>query len=287
MDAIFSRKRLPYVFILPAIIVILVLLIYPFIYAIYISLCSTAKGSQSIEFIGISNYVRIVGSPIFWRVVENTVVFVAGSVGISFGLGLLVALLLNSLSFGANIYLVLFVIPLGVPPVVAALTLRTMFQPMFGVVNFLIKSIGLPEPGWATDINWAMPTVILFDNWYWTPFMILVLYAGLKMLPQEPFEAASIDGASKWQKFVYITLPMLKPVLVVAVIFRFMQAFKSFDIIYTVTKGGPGYATQTLVIRVFRETLTFYRLEYGAVVGLLMLLVTIVVCQRLIKILQW
>jgi len=278
-----SYRRLPYLLTLPVTITLFMLVIYPLIYAIYMSLISTGGGLQHSKFVGLKNFVDILSSPIFWVIAKNTAFFVISTVSLTFIVGLLVALLLNSIKRGVSIYRTIFILPLGITPVVAGLTWGMMFNPLFGIVNFLLKFIGLPPLGWATDINLAMPTVIIIDVWQWTPFTMLILYAALQMLPNEPFEAAVVDGASNWQKITYITLPLLKPAMIIALIFRLMDAFRSFDVIYTVTKGGPGYATETLIIQAYLESFRFHKLEYGAAIGLIMLIVTIFISQRAVK----
>jgi len=275
--------RLPYILTLPVTITLFALVIYPLIYAVFISLHSTAAGLQEAHFVGLRNFVDIFSSPIFWNAVKNTAIFTAGTVGLTFSLGFLIALLLSSITRGINIYRIIFILPLGVSPVVAGLTWGMMLNPLFGVVNFFLQFLGIRGLGWATDIKLALPTVIMIDAWQWTPFMTLILYAGLQMLPKECFEAAVIDGTSLWQKFIYITLPLLRPIIVIALIFRLMDAFKSFDIIYVVTKGGPGHATETMIVRAYLESLKYHKLEYGAVIGLIMLFITIFVSQRAVK----
>ena len=204
--------------------------------------------------------------------------------GFSFFLGFIIALLLNSIEEGVKIYRTIFIIPLAISPVVIGLTWGMMLNPLFGIVNFLLKKfLGIRNIGWVTDIKLALPTVIMIDSWQWTPFMMLILYAGLQMLPKEPFEAAMIDGASIWQKFIYLTLPLLRPIIVIALIFRVMEAFKSFDIIYVVTHGGPARATETMTIRAYLESFSYHRLEYGAAIGLIALIITIFFCQMALK----
>lgn len=275
--------RFPYIFTLPITITLFALVIYPLIYAVFISLHSTAMGLQQAQFVGLRNFIDIFSSPIFSNAVKNTAIFTAGTVGLTFFLGFVIALLLSSITRGTDIYRVIFILPLGVSPVIAGLTWGMMLNPLFGVVNFFLEFLGIRGLGWATDIKLALPTVIMIDVWQWTPFMMLILYAGLQMLPKECFEAAMIDGASFWQKFIYITLPLLRPIIVIALIFRLMEAFKSFDIIYTVTKGGPGHATETMIVRAYLEGLKYHKLEYGAVIGLIMLFITIFISQRAVK----
>lgn len=276
-------SKLPYIFVLPVTITLFALVIYPLIYAVFISLHSTSRGIHQAQFVGLRNFINLLSSAIFWNALKNTAIFTAGTVGLTFLLGLLIALLLRSVRRGLNIYRVIFILPLGVSPVVAGLTWGMMLNPLFGVVNFFLGFLGIRGLGWATDIKLALPTVIMIDVWQWTPFMMIILYAGLQMLPKDCFEAAMVDGASAWRNFIHITLPLLRPIIVIALIFRLMEAFKSFDIIYTVTKGGPGHATETMIVRAYLESLKYHKLEYGAVIGLIMLVMTILISQKATK----
>jgi multiple sugar transport system permease protein len=159
-----------------------------------------------------------------------------------------------------------------------------MFNPLYGVVNYLLGLVGVPPLGWATEIQTALLTVIIIDTWQWTPFMIIILYAGLQMLPVETYEAAKLDGASWFQEIRFITIPLLKPILIIAIIFRFMDAFRSFDIIYIVTHGGPGHATETMVMRAYLESLKYFRLEMGAVIGIILLIFTFIGTKYALKV---
>ncbi len=197
--------------------------------------------------------------------------------------GFSIALLLNDIKHGVAIFRTIFILPLAVTPVVAGLTWGMMFNPLFGVVNYLLSFVGIPELGWATEIKTALFTIIIIDTWQWTPFMTIILYAGLQMLPAETYEAAKIDGASRFQEILYITIPLLKPIFIIALIFRFMDAFRSFDVIYTVTKGGPGNATETMVVRAYLESLKYHKLEIGAVIGIILLIITFIITKYALR----
>jgi multiple sugar transport system permease protein len=163
------------------------------------------------------------------------------------------------------------------------MTWQMMMNPLSGIINYLLQSVGLPTSLWHTGLNSAMISVIIIESWQWTPFPLFVIYAGLQMLPQEPFEAARIDGASAWQQMRFITLPLAWPVIGIALTFRLIGAFRSFDILYAVTKGGPGRATDTLIIQAYQESFSYFRFEYGLVVGIVMMLITIAMCAALLR----
>ncbi|HSV31394.1 MAG TPA: sugar ABC transporter permease [Atribacteraceae bacterium] len=281
-----SSRSFPYLLTLPVVVALVSLLFYPTVYAVWMSLTSTTAGSQQAVFVGLQNFQNLFANPGFWQTVWRTVLFTFGSVALSFGFGLALALTLNSLGSGVPIYQTIFILPIGVSPVVVGITWGMLLNPLYGVVNYLIGLVGVEPPEWTTSLSMALPTMILIDVWQWTPFVMLIIYAGLQMLPDEPFEAARIDGASSWQSFHFITVPLLRPIVTIALIFRGLEAFRAFDVIYAITRGGPGHATSTLIIRAYLESFRFHKLEVGATIGLVMLLVTLLISKRLVKVLD-
>lgn len=278
-----SERRTAYLLTLPVVIFLLGIFIYPLVFGVYMSLSSTKLGLGKVEFVGLKNFAEVLSSTLFWQGARNTLVYTVGGVSLTVGLGLLIALLLNSVNRGVRIYRAILILPLGISAVVTGMTWQMMLNPLFGIVNFLLRFLGLPESLWHTGIDSAMLSVIIVETWQWTPFPLFIMYAGLQMLPKEPLEAAMIDGASGWQKLRYVTLPLAWPTIGIALTFRLIGAFRSFDIIYVMTKGGPGRATDTLIVQAYQETFIYYRLEYGLVVGLVMLIVTICMSGTIIK----
>lgn len=277
---------LPYLLTLPVVIALIIVLFYPTIYAVLMCFQSTGSGTGNPVFVGLENFKTLFTNKEFYQNGLNTLLFTIGSVGISFLLGFGLALLLNSIDFGVSVYRTVFILPIGVTPVVAGLTWNMLLNPLYGILNYFLELIGIQPLGWTTDIRMALPSVIMIDVWQWTPFMLLILYAGLQMLPKEPYEAALIDGASSLQSFRYVTFPLLKPIIAIAVVLRGLEAFKAFDIIYTITKGGPGRATETWIVRAYMESFRFHRMEMGAVIGIIMLIITILVCRRIVRVLE-
>jgi multiple sugar transport system permease protein len=268
---------------LPVIVFLLVIFIYPLLYGFHLSLHSTRQGLKAQEFVGFKNYIDVLSSSLFWLGMKNTLLYTAGTVGITVGLGLLIALLLNSINSFVWFYRAVLILPLGMSAVVAGMTWQMMLNPLSGIVNHLLKLAGLPGSLWHTGMETAMISVVLIESWQWTPFPLFIIYAGLQMLPQEPYEAAIIDGATAWQRIRFITLPLVAPIIGLAFMFRLIGAFRSFDILYAVTKGGPGRATDTLIIQAYQESFSYYRLEYGLVVGTVMLILTLAVCVFLLR----
>ncbi len=271
------------IFVLPTLVFLLLVFIYPLFYGIYLSLHSTAAGLRALSFVGVRNYVNVLSSSLFWLGVRNTIIYTVGTVGLTVGFGLAIAVLLNRIRTGVWLYRALLILPLGVSPVVTGMTWQMMFDPLAGIVNHLLTLVGLPASLWHTGFQTAMISVIIIESWQWVPFPLFIIYAGLQMMPQEPFEAATIDGATITQQIRYITFPLIAPVLGLATTLRFIGAFRSFDILYVVTKGGPGRATDTLILQAFQESFSFYRFEYGLVVGKIMLLITFGVSALLVS----
>jgi multiple sugar transport system permease protein len=191
-------------------------------------------------------------------------------------IGLVVALALNNCGFGRGFFRVFFLVPLMVSPVATSFIMgRTMFDPTVGPMHDLLNQLGLPQIPWITDPTWAMVTLIIIDSWGGTAFIILMLTAGLQSLPTEPYEAAKVDGASELQLVRYITLPLLAPIMVTAVLIRALDAFKVVDIIATVTGGGPGDATESITLKVYDLAVKGGDVSYGATAswGLVILMI--------------
>ncbi|MGA2237982.1 MAG: sugar ABC transporter permease [Candidatus Bathyarchaeia archaeon] len=275
-----SEKNVKYAFLIPCMIVLACLAIFPTIYSLYLTFCSwELSGAVQLwpVFNGGQNWVRLVQDTRFWSDLGTTLVFAAGAVSIEFIVGLGMAMLLNRQIPGRGILRVIFLIPMMATPVVVGYTFRMLFNMEHGPVNYFLSLIGAPALNWLGDSAVALPAMILADAWEWTPFMILVLLAGLQAIPQEPYEAALVDGAGPWQVFRYVTFPMLTPVMTVAVILRLVETLKIFDILYVVTAGGPGISTESLSLYVQIVGLTQMSLGYGSNVAYGLLVLVIIV----------
>jgi multiple sugar transport system permease protein len=270
------RNRFAYLMTLPVVVVLFSLVIFPLVFSIFMSTQSSQAGLSKLEFVGLGNFIEVFSSSLFYNAALNTLIYVVGTVASTTVIGFIIAYLLNGITKGAGVFRTIFILSLAITPVVAGLTFGMMFNPLFGVVNYLLSLVGIKPLGWATEIKTALLTLMIVETWQWTPFMMIILYAGMVMLPEEIYEAGRMDGVRWWQEILYITLPSLKPVFLIALIFRFMDAFRSFDIIYSMTKGGPGNSTETLVIRAYLESLKYFRLEIGAVIGIVLLVITMV-----------
>lgn len=277
----FRNTRFAVFLTLPLTITLAALLFYPVVYTVYHAFHAEGGG------FGLANFAAVAETSGFWQVLGNTVVFTIASTLLSFLAGFSIAYAMEFVSVGRRLLVSIFVLPLAIMPVVSGLTWSMMLNPALGVVNYLLHFAGIAPQPWATGTHSALLTVILIDSWQWTPFCFLIIYAGFQSLPQEPIEASLVDGANLFQQLVHVILPMLKSILAITLIFRFMEAYKAFDIIYVVTKGGPGRASETLVLRAFMEGFRFLKPEATAVIAVLLLVVTTLVTRpaaRLIEI---
>jgi multiple sugar transport system permease protein len=260
--------------VLPAIVVLSIVYFYPLFYNIDLSFSNwPILENLPKTYVGLENYASLFSSQLFQEVVFNTVKFTLISVPIEFFLGLGLALLLNNEIKGKNVFVTLLSLPMIIAPVIAALAWKWMFNFDFGALNYVLSFVGVKPVLWTGDPNISLYSVVVADVWTTTPFMMLLLYAGIQMIPTHLYEAARVDGASTTQIFRRITLPSLKSVLIVALMIRTIDAFtKLFDIVYIVTGGGPGYSSMVLPIYAYKVGLTFFDLGKGAAISMITLL---------------
>jgi multiple sugar transport system permease protein len=231
------------------------------------------------QWIGTDNYKTILfQDPYFPTALKVTLLYLAGTVPIQFGLGLGIALILNQIVGKVTGFLrTTLIIPTIMTPVVVGIIWRLMYNPDLGMLNYFLTLFGFAPINWTGMPGTALPSIMMADTWEWTPFMALVMLAGLQALPLGPFEAARVDGASSWQTFRYVTLPLLAPCMLVALLIRLMDAFKTFDLIFVLTQGGPGMSTEVLNYYTYRYGFKFFHLGYASALSwLLVAMVTIV-----------
>jgi len=269
----------------PTMVVLIAMTIVPFIFSLVTSLTNyQATEPDKWKFIGLDNYVRAFKDSDIITSFINTIVYVAGAVTLEFILGILIALLLNRKMLGISIIRMLLLLPMMATPVAVGLMWKWLLNTDIGIFNFYLQDwFSITGPNWLAERMLAMPMAILVDVWQWTPFMILALLAGLQSLPEEPMEAASIDGASAIQSFWHVTLPQLRSVILVVLLIRMIDAFKSFDVVWTLTNGGPGISTELLSLRVYRIAFKFWETGYASAVSWLFLIVVILITSQFIK----
>ena len=275
----------PLVLIAPAIVVLLSLSIYPLIYSVTISLqTQTANGSTW----SVSNFTRLFTDGFFRAAMAHTFVYATAALILEFSIGLGLALLLNSQIRARGFFRAALLVPMMLPAVVVGVVWRLMLNPNFGAINGTLKNFGLNTESltWTASPRLAMLSVIAVDVWQWTPFVFLVLLAGLQAIPQEPYEAALIDGSSRWQTFRYVTLPLLKPAILIALLLRTMDLLRVFDQIFILTEGGPGFATETISLYIYRAAFRFFDFGYAAAMSFVLLALTNVISALYIRLLQ-
>jgi len=265
----------------PALIVLALITILPFVMNIFNSLKDYYLVRPGYPpFVGLENFRRILFyDPTFWKSLLITLAFTGGSTAITFWLGLLIAGLLSPGGVLRNFVRAVMLLPMAATPVAVAFTWRIMYSPSLGIINYLLGSLGLPQSEWIGSPKTALLSVILVDVWQWTPFMTLIMLAGLMSLPQEPFEAAVIDGAGGWQIFRFVTLPLVKPVAMTALLFRVIDSLKTFDIIFVLTRGGPGNATETLNLHTYLKGFSYLRIGEASALAVIMLALVFILSQ--------
>jgi multiple sugar transport system permease protein len=256
------ERNARYVLPMPAVAAVLLMLAFPLAYTLWMSLHDwTISSTAAPAFAGLDNYVKLLTSdPRFKNSVWITFYFTVLAVTVQTLLGVSMALAFNRQFWGRGLLRTLAILPMVATPVAIALIFVMMFHPTLGVMNYFVTLVGLAPFTWTYASQTVIPALVLVDTWQWTPLIMLIVLAGLAALPQDPYEAAMIDGASKWQMLWTITLPLLRPTIVTAVLFRLIDALKTFDIIFVMTQGGPGGASDTINIYLFNTAFSYFHM---------------------------
>lgn len=287
-----NQAVFPWVLMAPTLIVLFAIGVYPFLYALYIAGQNVILSKPYIPrfFVGLYQYQAVIQDAEFWHALRITIWFTLQAVFIEFWLGLGLALLFQRRLFGAGIMRVFILIPMILPPLVAALIWRYMFYPGAGLVTYyggiVTRALGWGEIPYLSDPSITFHTLVFVDVWEWTPFMFLMMTAGLASIPRQPYEAAEIDGASAWRVFWTITLPLLRPAILIAVVIRTMDAFRTYELIVVMTRGGPGNATTTLNVYLTKTGLEFFDASKAAALSLIMMMIIIVMSFIFIRLLR-
>jgi multiple sugar transport system permease protein len=282
------RDWTPDLLLAPALVAIGVVMGFPLVYLCYMSLHKWSLiGYASPAFVGGGNFAALVGDDRLVRSLVRTLYFTALGLATNLPAGLGIALLLNREFFGRGVLRALLIFPMVATPVAMGLVWVVMLDPSLGIVRYLFALIGVANPPlWLSDTNWVIPTLVFVDAWMWTPMVALICSAGLAALPVEPFEAATVDGASAWQRFRYLTLPLLMPMLLVAAMLRLMDLLKVIDIVYVMTGGGPGHASETINLYNYLVALSYDKIGYGAAVALVLFALVLLATLGLIRLRQ-
>lgn len=277
------QSVLPYLLSLPALLVCIGILI-PFFTAVGYSFQRyNLSFPDQRAYVWFDNYISLFTDEAFWNTVRASLTYTVATVGIQLLLGLGIALLLQQRSRFNNVMSVLLILPLMVAPAIASLMWKLMTNPGFGVLNWLLGLVGIQDFGWSSRPESAMFTVVLVDTWVYTPFIIVLLLAGLRALPRQPFEAAELDGVPASFVFFRITLPMLAPYILTAGMFRMLDSIQQFDIIYSMTQGGPGDSLTVFQVQAYLEAFSFSNIGKSAALVLILWAITYALSTAFIK----
>ena len=280
----FVDRRQSFAYPAPAVFALFLIVVLPIAFNLYLALTKWTIGLGQPRFIGLENFVELLSDERVRNGMKVMVYFSGLSLSLEIVLGLLIAIYFNRQFKGSEIVQAIYIIPFAATPVAVALIWRIMLNPEIGVLNYLLESVGLPRSLWVSSQTTVIPTLVMVDVWKWTPMITLIVLAGLKSLPHEPYEAARVDGASALQIFWYITLPLIRPVLIAALMLRSLDNLKEFDIIYTITQGGPGVASETLYLYSYNVAFNFFKAGYGSALMVVVFLIVLgfnVVMNRL------
>ena len=260
------RPRSYWPFVLPALIVVLAVIVFPWVFTIWMSLNEWKVGSPT-TFVGLANYLRLPTDPRFIESVEHTLLYTVLSVLLPLIFGTLAAVIFHAQFPFRGFLRAVFIMPMLATPVAVALIWTMMFHPQLGVLNYLLSLIGIPPQLWVFHPATVIPSLVLVETWHWTPLVMLIVLGGIAAIPTEPYESAQIDGATHWQMFRYITLPLITPFLFIAAMIRTIDAVKSFDTIFAITQGGPGSASETINLYLYSVAFVYYDLGYGSAIA--------------------
>jgi multiple sugar transport system permease protein len=279
------RQRSYWPFVIPALVVVLAVIVFPWAFTIWMSLNQWKVGSPT-TFVGLANYLRLPNDPRFVESVGHTIYYTALSVVLPLIFGTLAAVVFHQKFAGRGFLRGLFIMPMMATPVAIALVWTMMFHPQLGVLNYLLSLVGIPAQLWVFHPSTVIPSLVLVETWQWTPLVMLIVLGGLAAIPIEPYESAQIDGASFWQMFRYITLPLIAPFLFIAAMIRTIDAVKSFDIIFAITQGGPGSASETINLYLYSVAFIYYDLGYGSAIAVVFFILIVLLTAVLLYLRQ-
>ena len=270
----------------PTLVYLALFAIYPLFSSLRLSFTDLTPTPGSGNWVGFANYGELLADPLFWNAAKNSAIMVSLSVTIQIVLGVAMAMFFNMHLRGAGLVRGILLLPMLMTPIVVGLMWRALLNPDWGLVNWGISSLGIEPPNWFGSPAIAMMTLILVDTWQWTPFVFIIVYARLQVLPQDVYEAAIMDGARPLSMFCLITLPLLMPAIIFAALFRAVDAFRSFELIFGLSYGGPARGTTTLSFFSFKHGFEFQNYGYASAVAYMMLLVLVVATMVLLRYVQ-
>ncbi|BER92648.1 carbohydrate ABC transporter permease [Atrimonas thermophila] len=268
-----EKRFKPWLFLLPSVVFLVSVTIYPFIFTVVASFTDWYLPEGRRFFVGFANYLNLFKDPWFWSSMRITFYFTFVCLFFEHFLGFVLSLLLSFVGRIGKILILLFMVPMMLPPIVAALIWKLMYRPL-GVLNWVLGFFGVPSLNWVMDSKQVLPSIIITDVWEWTPFVALILFAGINSIPRDLFEAVDIDGGDTWAKVRYLVLPLLKPLFVISLLLRFIFVFTTFDIIAGLSRGGPGHASMTLYFYAYLKSFEWLRMGEGAALNIFVFAIT-------------
>jgi multiple sugar transport system permease protein len=249
----------------PALAITAAVIVFPWAFTVYMSLHDWKIGQER-EFVGLANFVRLAGDTRFVESIGHTLYFTVLAVLLPLVFGTAAALIFNERFPLRGLFRAVFILPMMATPVAVALVWTMMFHPQLGVLNYILSLVGLPPALWVYSPQTVIPSLVLVEVWHWTPLVMLIVLGGLASAPTEPYDSAKIDGASHWQMFRHITLPLILPFILVAAVIRTIDALKAFDTIFVISQGGPGTASETINLFLYLQAFSFYNIGYASAV---------------------
>jgi multiple sugar transport system permease protein len=260
-------KNIKYFFTLPTVFFILIMIVFPLGYTFSLSFFEWSMSKNiPMSFVKFSNYTSLFSDERFLLAIVRTLAFSAFAIFFEVVIGVSIAIFLSRQFFGKNLVKTLFLLPMVATPVAIGMVWTLIYEPTIGLANFLLQKISIAPLAWLGSENLALIALAFVDIWQWTPMVMLITLAGVSALPDEPFESARVDGATNWQILWKITLPLLRPTILVAVLLRLIDVLKTFDILYATTQGGPGFSTETLNIFAYKQAFEYFQLGKASAV---------------------
>lgn len=277
------RRRGYYLFIVPALLVVGAVIVFPWLFTLWMSAFEWKIGSTA-HFVGLGNYATLATNQRFLESILHTFYFTALAVAAPLVLGTAAAIVFHREFPFRGLLRGVFIMPMMATPVAVALVWTMMFHPQQGVLNYLLSLVGLPASLWVYSPTLVIPSLVLVEVWHWTPLVMLIVLGGLAALPTEPYESARLDGATEWQLFRHITLPLVAPFIVVAAVIRTIDALKTFDTIYVITGGGPGTASETINLYLYLQAFAFYNIGNASAVVVVFFVIVLALALLLLHV---
>jgi multiple sugar transport system permease protein len=279
-------RRTKILFLSPAIVYLLLLTLYPFIYSLYLSTTrSNLARLDQTEFVGLGNYAELIATPLFHKAIINTFLITIASITVELVLAFVVARIfffIRNLTAN-NLLRTIYILPMMITPVVSGLLWTYILNPTLGIANYILVSLGLEPYTWFAKATSALISVVLVNSWQWSPFLMLLLLAGLTSIAKELYEAAAIDGAGYFDVFRHIEIPSLRGIILVGALFRIIDNLRLFDVVYVTTRGGPGDATEVVSMYTYREMFQFFNIGYGSSAAVVVFIMGLILANILFR----